>query len=198
LKLSVSILLALLAFPAYGQFQNGDIVFQISSSSQSKAIQLATHSRYSHMGIIYLVKDKIYVYEAVQPVRLTPINEWVESGVNGHYVLKRLRNASKLLSFKVLKKMKDVGRTFKGKDYDSFFGWSDDRIYCSELVWKIYDRAAHIRIGNPKKLKDFDLTSPLVRTSLIKRYGRKVPMNETVISPGDMFTSPGLVTVYSN
>jgi len=34
-------------------FHNGDIIFQTSRSSQSKAIQLATNSKYSHMGIIY-------------------------------------------------------------------------------------------------------------------------------------------------
>ncbi len=34
-------------------FQNGDIIFQTSTSGQSKAIQIATGSKYSHMGIIY-------------------------------------------------------------------------------------------------------------------------------------------------
>lgn len=33
--------------------QNGDIIFQTSTSGQSKAIQIATGSKYSHMGIIY-------------------------------------------------------------------------------------------------------------------------------------------------
>ncbi|MBL4670033.1 MAG: hypothetical protein JKY30_12325 [Flavobacteriales bacterium] len=37
--------------------QNGDIIFQISKSSQSKAIQLATNSKYSHMGIIYKLTE---------------------------------------------------------------------------------------------------------------------------------------------
>ncbi len=42
------------------QFQNGDIIFQESKSSQSKAIQLATNSRYSHMGIIYITRWNHY------------------------------------------------------------------------------------------------------------------------------------------
>lgn len=33
-------------------YKNGDIIFQTSKSNQSKAIQLATDSKYSHMGII--------------------------------------------------------------------------------------------------------------------------------------------------
>lgn len=35
------------------EIQNGDIIFQTSTSGQSKAIQIATGSKYSHMGIIY-------------------------------------------------------------------------------------------------------------------------------------------------
>lgn len=41
--------------------QNGDIIFQTSLSSQSLAIQKATHSPYSHMGIIILKNGKPYV-----------------------------------------------------------------------------------------------------------------------------------------
>ena len=33
--------------------QDGDIIFQNSNSSQSKAIELATKSKYTHMGIIF-------------------------------------------------------------------------------------------------------------------------------------------------
>ena len=36
----------------------GDIIFQISRSSQSKAIQLATHSDYSHTGMLVMRNKK--------------------------------------------------------------------------------------------------------------------------------------------
>lgn len=53
------------------EFENGDLIFQTSQSSQSRALQIATKSKYSHMGIIYKNDDETYVYEAVQPVKLT-------------------------------------------------------------------------------------------------------------------------------
>jgi hypothetical protein len=56
--------------------QDGDIVFQTSKSPQSRAIQLATGSRYSHMGIVYLRGGVPFVFEAVQPVKLTRLNDW--------------------------------------------------------------------------------------------------------------------------
>lgn len=68
--------------------QNGDIIFQTSTSGQSKAIQIATGSKYSHMGIIYKLGNDFFVYEAVQPVKLTPLNDWINRGENGHYVVR--------------------------------------------------------------------------------------------------------------
>ena len=56
---------------------DGDIVFHTSRSAQSQAIQLATKSPYSHMGIVYLRDGKPFVLEAVQPVKLTPLDEWI-------------------------------------------------------------------------------------------------------------------------
>ena len=82
---------------------------------------------------------------------------------------------------------------FQGKPYDSYFEWSDKRIYCSELVWKIYDRGIGIRVGRLQKVWDLDLSDPIVKTKIKERYGNKVPLEETVISPGEMFSSDLLV-----
>ena len=42
--------------------------------------------------------------------------------------------------------MKTIGRKYLGRDYDLRFEWSDDKIYCSELVWKIYKEAFNIAL----------------------------------------------------
>ena len=176
-------------------FQNGDIIFQTSKSSQSKAIQLATKSKYSHMGIIYVTEGQYYVYEAVQPVKLTKLNEWIKRGDASHYVVKRLKNSSEMLTPENIQRMKYKGEKFKGKTYDIYFEWSDERIYCSELVWKIYKEALGIEIGDLQELQDFDLTADLVKDKLKERYGDKIPSDEKVISPARMFESDNLVTV---
>lgn len=177
------------------KIQNGDIIFQTSKSSQSKAIQLATNSKYSHMGIIYENDGQFLVYEAVQPVKLTPLAEWINRGENGHYVIKRLENADQVLTSSTLSKMKQIGEQFKGKSYDIYFEWSDEKIYCSELVWKIYKQAADIEIGQLEQLSDFDLTNEIVQTKMKERYGDNIPMDEKVISPAAMFNSDKLITI---
>jgi len=177
------------------KIQNGDIIFQTSKSSQSKAIQLATHSKYSHMGIIYDNDGQFFVYEAVQPVKLTPLTEWINRGENGHYVIKRLENADQVLTTSTLTKMKQIGEQFKGKPYDIYFEWSDDKIYCSELVWKIYKQATNIEIGQLEQLSDFDLRNEIVKANMKERYGSNIPMDEKVISPAAMFNSDKLITI---
>lgn len=139
------------------KLKSGDIIFQTSKSQQSKAIQLATHSKYSHVGIIYVENDKILVYEAVQPVKLTPLHEWINRGEKKHFVVKRLKESEKYLTSSNLMKMKSIGEKYIGKNYDIYFEWSDERIYCSELVWKIYKEAIGIEIGKLQTLKEFDL-----------------------------------------
>ena len=180
------------------KFKDGDLIFQESKSRQSKAIKLATGSKYSHMGIIYRKGDKIYVYEAVQPVKLTPLHEWVKRGIDGEFVLKRLKNADEVLTPETIKKMKNEGKKFLGRDYDSYFEWSDKRMYCSEIVWKLYKRTANIEIGKLRPLRDFNLEHKAVKAQLKKRYGDKIPLDEQMISPGDMFDSELLFTVLEN
>ncbi|MDB4181090.1 YiiX family permuted papain-like enzyme [Flavobacteriaceae bacterium] len=177
------------------KLKNGDIIFQTSKSSQSKAIQLATNSKYSHMGIIYENDGQFFVYEAVQPVKLTPLIDWINRGENGHYVIKRLENADQVLTSSTLTKMKQIGEQFKGKPYDIYFEWSDDKIYCSELVWKMYKQATNIEIGQLEQLSDFDLSNEIVKAKMKERYGNNIPMDEKVISPAAMFNSDKLITI---
>ena len=177
--------------------KNGDIIFQDSPSSQSQAIKLATHSAYSHVGIIYKKNGNTYVYEAVGPVVSTPLKKWIKNGVEGHYVVKRLKDES-FLTPSLLHNMQRVGKTFAGKPYDALFGWSDKKIYCSELVWKIYKRGLGLELGKLKKLQEFDLTHPVVASLLKERYGNNIPFDEKVIDPQGMFDSNLLKTVYIN
>ncbi|EAB8791710.1 hypothetical protein YG57_26890, partial [Salmonella enterica subsp. enterica] len=76
--------------------------------------------------------------------------------------------------------------------------WDDERIYCSELVWKIYKNALNTEVGQLQTLREFDLSSPEVQAKMKERYGKAVPLNETVISPVAVFDSPLLTTVYES
>jgi len=175
--------------------QTGDIVFQISRSSQSKAIQLATHSDYSHTGMVVIRNKKPYVFEAVGPVVYTPLQKWVAQGEDSKYVVRRVRGG---LTATQQKQLAQTAKRYLGQPYDLFFSWSDERQYCSEVVWKVYHRALALQVGKLQKLSEFDLSSPAVRAKLKERYGQHIPLNETVISPQALFDAPQLETVEKN
>ncbi len=177
--------------------QQGDIVFQISKSSQSQAIQLATGSKYSHCGIVFLKGEEVYVYEAVQPVKLTKWADWIKRGESGHYVVKRLRESRSTLTPQNLSKLYQEGLKFNGKDYDSSFQWSDDKIYCSELIWKTYYNALGIELSALETFGDFDFSHPEVQKKLRERFKGGIPKDAVIVSPKALFQSEQLETVYT-
>jgi len=56
------------------------------------------------MGIIYQTDGQYYVYEAVQPVKLTKLSDWIKRGENSHYVVKRLKDSKEILTIENIKK----------------------------------------------------------------------------------------------
>lgn len=180
------------------EIQNGDLIFHASLSTQSKAIQFVTGSPYSHCGIIYKEGADYFVFEAVQPVKSTPLEDWIKRGEDGKYVIKRLKNATEILTPQVLSKMKEIGNQFVGRNYDLAFEWSDNKVYCSELIWKIYQRATGLEIGKVQQFKDFDLSNELIQKMIKERYGDDFPMEEKVVTPAAIFESPLLVEVELN
>jgi uncharacterized protein YycO len=181
-----------------GQFLEGDIIFQSMDSDQCKAVKLATHSKFSHVGMITMENGKGFVLEAVEPVCITPIDKWIARGNNGFYTLMRLKDRDSYLLTLNISNAKKLGKEMIGKHYDLFFNWSDDELYCSELVWKIYQKAFGLELCPLKKMKDFDLTSPEVKAIMEKRYGKNPPLNELVVAPSDLAESKLLYVVEKN
>ena len=179
-------------------FQNGDIIFQTSESQQCEAVRIATNSKFSHCGIIFIDNGKTYVYEAVQPVKITPLADWITHGRDAKYVVKRLKNSENKLTIEQLEGMKKYGANQLNKNYDIYFGWSDSEIYCSELVWKIYKNGANIELCKTKELKDFNIEHPLVQSIMKQRYGTTIPYHEKVVAPSQLHDSELLETVFDN
>ncbi|WP_139923884.1 YiiX family permuted papain-like enzyme [Hymenobacter sp. DG01] len=178
-----------------GRLRNGDLIFHTSQSAQSRAIQLATRSPYSHCGILFKKNGEWRVFEAVQPVSETSLAAWVARGKNGQFVVKRLRDAETVLTPAALQRLQNAGEQYRGRNYDLYFGWSDERIYCSELLWKMYRQATGREIGKLQTLREFDLSHPAVQAKLQERYGKHIPLDEKVISPVRMLETKELVTV---
>lgn len=171
-------------------YHDGDIIFQTTAGDRGKAIQLATKSTYNHCGILFSENGKWVVYEAVQPVKKTSLADFNKRG-NG--TVMRLKNTAPGAGD--IAKLKQVFKEYEHKNYDDAFNWSDDRIYCSELVYKLFEKGMGIKLCEPRKLRDFDLSNPLVKEQLRLQYGNNIPLEEPMVAPGDISASPLLQTV---
>ncbi|MGZ4044456.1 MAG: YiiX family permuted papain-like enzyme [Bacteroidia bacterium] len=168
--------------------KDGDIIFIMNPGGQGKAIQLATKSKYTHVGIVFHENGKPMVYHAVEPVSVNSLEEFISMSSDGKYEIKRLKD-DKVLDAETISKMLKYAKSLLGVHYDIYFAWDDKQLYCSEFVWKLFNKYTHLEVGKPRPLKEFDLSNPVVKEIMKSRYGNNIPYNEKMISPGDMFDS---------
>jgi len=175
-------------------FKDGDIIFHTSKSSQSKMIQEVTESNLTHCGIIFFQNGKPFVFEAVQPVRVTPLKDWINRGVRGKYIVSRVKTP---LNKSQTSEMYNYAKKQLGKSYDMKFQWSDTKMYCSELVYKVFS-AGGIYVATPKKFSDYNLESKIVKDAINSRYGNSINVNEKVVTPVDIYKSSSVKTIFNN
>ena len=179
------------------EYQNGDMILQTNTSGQGLAIQLATNSKYTHIGVLFKENNEWMVYEAVQPVQKVTLSEFILRGENSQYTILRLKNDSLVKLDHVTQKMKNYLLKQIDKDYDWVFNWSEEEMYCSELVYKAYLNVG-IKISDTKLLKDYKLSHPIVQAQLKERYGNNIPLNDTMVAPSDIAEDHRLKVVFDN
>lgn len=176
--------------------RDGDLIFHESSSRQSEMVRALTESRWTHVGVIFLEKGTPFVLEATSPVKKTPLKTFIARGRNGMYVVKRLRNASAKLPPDAVTAMRKLGNTWLGRPYDLRFRWDDQSLYCSELVYKLFERGAGIRLGELERAADMNLDDERVQQALRKRFANaKFDPAETVVTPDSIFNDGQLIEV---
>lgn len=176
--------------PAAPALEDGDLVFETSTSAQSAAIQWATRSPWSHVGIVEVAKDGTFVIEALGKVSRTPWRAWRRRALRGgEPLVLRPRDLSPAQRARAVARAKG----FLGRRYDPRFGWGDDRIYCSELVVKAYERAAGVSYGRRERLGDLRLFG--IEAAAEKRWGGKLPKDLVLVTPASIAEDPRLARV---
>lgn len=176
--------------------RDGDLVFQTSRSGQSQAVSLATGSALTHMGVVFVDGGVPWVLEAVEPVKRTPFDAWRRRGAGHRVWVRRLADADAVLTPAAVARMREVGQGWLGRHYDLQFRWDDDRLYCSELAHKLYERAVGVRLGAVQRAGDLALDAPAVRRKLRERFGPGAfDPAEPVVTPQAIFDDPRLVDV---
>lgn len=176
-----------------GHLQEGDVVFSSSPRGLGQAIIDATSSRHTHCGVLLMREGRLMVLEAVQPVGFTTIENFASHSTPGTFIARRLKTP---LAPTALEAARAWSASQIGKNYDRHFRWDDDRLYCSELVWKFYEKAG-VRLCQPRKFQDYKLDHPRVTQAIEERYGgiEHLPKEENVVAPSDLAVSTLLADV---
>lgn len=173
----------------------GDIIFQNTKEPYGEYIKRTTDSEYTHLGIIFNEDGTLYVYEAAEPGRRTPLDEWITNGKEGSFIIKRLK-ADSLLTQDNIAKLKEQAEKVIGKEYDYTFEWADKKAYSSEMVWKAFVRGINVQLSDLQTLKNFDISAPDIDKIFKERYTTiDIPYWELTVSPQVIFESDELRTV---
>lgn len=179
MRFFVVTVLLLLSIPASAQVQPGDLVFQHSRSRQSRVIAEVTGSPWTHVGIVLERENELWVLEAVEPVRWAPFARWRRNGRRGEY---EIRRSIEPLDADALSRLREVGEAFVGTEYDNRFEWGDQRIYCSELVWLMFERALGQELVQPQQWRSLRL-SRAARRMARARLGGLPPPEGLLVTP---------------
>ena len=159
-------------------FQSGDVVLQASKSERSALIRKASRSKYSHVGVVEVAKDGVFVIEAVQPVSRTPIAQWLARGEDQWMTVLRAKG----LDAKAQKRVVAEATKELGKPYDARYRWDDARLYCSELVVKAFARGADLSVGRQEQVKSLALGKD--ELAMAAKLG--VSPEQALVTPGSL------------
>lgn len=171
-----TIVLILMFFPLLlvgkNTYKEGDIIFQISDSRQSNMIQMATMSPWPHCGIIVEKGKELYVLEASNVVKLTPLQQWIAKGrCGGLHKVRRVFDKPVKVSYK----------KYLDKKYDLAFKMGNGKFYCSELVWIIYKEQFGTELCMPKRIREYHIS---LFKDQIKKRG--IDINGYAVAPCDL------------
>ncbi|MFN0080433.1 MAG: YiiX/YebB-like N1pC/P60 family cysteine hydrolase [Prosthecobacter sp.] len=161
--------------------RQGDIVFQsLPHIPVIDAIEGCTHSPYSHCGIVVKQDDVWYVLEAIGPVRITRLDRWIDQGREDAFAVCRLKPDFQ----PKVGAMITAAEKFIGLPYDIQYELDDEKIYCSELIYKGFKAATGQALGKIVKLGDLDWKP---HAQVIRAIaGDPVPLEREIITPRDL------------
>lgn len=170
---------------AYAAVRAGDILLQPLKCWSCTLIEQQENSDYSHIGI-YL-GDGMVAEAYAAGVKTIAFSEFMAKTEPGMSVrVRRLRNPPKGLD----RKIKAGIKAYIGLPYDRYFLWTDQKIYCSELLYKLLVPIVRLDDLAPKPML-FDQNPEYWD----RYFNGNTPRGELGISPEDFNLSSDFITV---
>lgn len=164
------------------------------------AIENVTDGAWSHVGIIQLRADGVYVLEASpgQGVVRTPLEAFLDASAHdaaGRAVVKvcRIRDLSAAEAAAALGRAEGC----LGRPYDYAFDPGTEALYCSELVYESFRKedGSYIFKANPMSFKGPDGKTDPYWIRYYERMERDIPEGVPGTNPNDLSRETVLVPV---
>ena len=201
--------LMLITFGSFAQqkihLKSGDLIFQdLDCGPLCDAINAVTQgyggNKFSHMGMVYLRNDTVYIIEASgKDVHMSTLEVFLQKSKHPHYV-GRLKKTYRSLIRRAL--------TFSihqfGVSYDDQYLYDNGKYYCSELIYDAFKYANNDKpffelLPMTYKQPGSDTYFPVWK-AYFDQLGVPVPEGKPGCNPGGISLSPKLdiLGVYSN
>lgn len=171
----------------------GDIIFIQSQTEQAVAIAEGTQSVWTHVGIVVKKAGAWHVAEAVGPLQINSLKSFIGRSKRNTYKVMRFKHFTPKMVL-----MLYVNLYKYNQPYDIFFEFSDERIYCSELTYKVMKNVTGHPIGQLQKVGDLKLDGPYVKKLIEERLtaiGKDLNLEEPIITPVAQTIDPNMTLV---
>jgi len=178
------------------QPMDGDILFQSLPNEPGMdlvdAIEGATESPYSHCGMVFQEDDNWWVIEAIGPVKVTQLQDYIDRGRDDKLWAYRFKEEHRKHIPAALAAMKED----LGKPYDPRYRFDSEAIYCSELIYRGWQSATGHGLGKVVTLGSlkWERYKPVIEA--IEGPGNH-PLDREMITPRDLAKAPELERVWA-
>lgn len=176
------------------ELREGDILFQTLFGQLCKVIEGVTQSPLSHCGIVVRSENgDLAVLEAISGgVRETPLYDWVARGRDCVFAAYRLKKEKR----EHIPVIIEACRTYLNRPYDTRYMMDDERIYCSELIYKGYKMATGENLGKIVALGSLNWEP--YSADIEELEGGRVPLDRLMITPAHLSRAEQLECIFSN
>jgi uncharacterized protein YycO len=177
-----------ISFPDNLKLYNGDLIFRRGRSIESQIVLLADrNSIYSHVGMVHIEEVEPFVVHSV-PAENGDEKEFIKMEKVEDFLSKE--KAARFAVFRLKEGFGDISQSASEFVYDFFLKnyrfdnqydlLSDKNLYCTELIWKAYQKAGVDLVQNRLYSINF------------------IVVNKKMILPSSIIESNHLKLIYSN
>lgn len=175
-------------------FKSGDIIGHYSNADFLGFFRNIAKADFNHVGIIMEHDGRLMVLEATGGG--VGFNELEDFYARGNYKYTVLRVKSEYEDS--LPGVISQAMNYVGYEYDNSFDLSDEKIYCSELVYKAFEKGGGIEPGRLQKVKEVigvHKYNPILK-GIAGNFVKNVSMEQEVIMPESIMKSVKFNIVY--